>query len=178
MKTSAVLIGYMGAGKSTVARALATKSGAKLLDTDELLTERFGMSISRFFELQGEEAFRERETALLKELSEQGFSGILSTGGGMPLREANRALLKKLGHVFYLKATPQVIAGRLWGHKGRPLLEGVKDKEELTERIGSMLKVREEAYLAAADTVLDTDDNDLARVLEQISHIVSLAEFS
>ena len=178
MKRGVVLVGYMGAGKSTLGRALSKKYGTKKLHTNLILADRIGMSISDYFAKEGEAAFRDRETELLLELEEQGFSGILSTGGGMPLREENRRMLKKIGHVFYLKASPGVIADRLWGRSGRPLLDGMKDKEELSLKIREMLKKREAAYLDAADTVLDTDDNDIARVIDQISRIVALAEFS
>ncbi len=150
-----ILIGYMGCGKSTVSRLLAEKSGKRLIDSDEEIEKRQGISISEIFNKSGEPAFRAMETKLLEELIGNDFDGILSCGGGMPLREENRQLLKQLGTVVFLKADPEVIAARLRNDQSRPLLNGLNDDEK-KRKIGEMLLTREAAYIAGADLEIDT----------------------
>ena len=164
-----VLTGYMGAGKSSVAFALARECGLPLVDTDARISALCGMSISDIFKDYGEPYFRDRETRLLKSLKEEGFEGILSTGGGMPLKEENRQLMKSLGKVFYLRAKPSTIAKRLSNDSSRPLLAGAADMAEKEKRIADMLALREEAYESAADTVIDTDDLNVHEIVNLIS---------
>ncbi|MBR6257389.1 MAG: shikimate kinase [Lachnospiraceae bacterium] len=163
-----VLIGYMGAGKSSVAAALGRKLHLKVHDTDACIEARSGMTISNMFRDCGEAYFRDQETSLLKELKEEGFEGILSTGGGMPLREENRELLRSVGKVFYLKASPASIAKRLSGDTTRPLLAGAKDMAEKERRIADMLSARAAAYEAAADEIIDTDTKNISKCVEEI----------
>lgn len=165
---SIVLIGYMGAGKSSVAFSLARECGLTFLDTDARIAALCGMSISDIFKEYGEPYFRDRETRLLKSLKEEGFKGILSTGGGMPLKEENRQLMKNLGTVFYLKAKPSTIAERLSHDTSRPLLAGAKDQAEKEQRIADMLAGREPAYEDAADVVIDTDEQSVQEIVDKI----------
>ena len=158
MDKAVVLTGYMGAGKSSVAAELGRRLGAEVLDTDARIEELEGMSISSIFKQYGEAYFRDKETGLLEKLKEEGFCGILSTGGGMPLRSANREFLRDLGCVFYLKASPAAIARRLSEDDSRPLLAGAKDMAEKEKRIAAMLSEREAAYKDGADIIVDTDE--------------------
>ena len=163
-----VLIGYMGAGKSSVASALGRRLDIKVLDTDACIEERSGMTISNMFKEYGEAYFRDKETALLKELKEDGFKGILSTGGGMPLREENRDLLRSVGKVFYLNASPKAIAKRLAGDNTRPLLAGALNMAEKEQRIADMLLLRAAAYEDAADEIIDTDTKNISECVDEI----------
>ncbi len=111
----------MGCGKSSVGRRIASNTGHRFADTDEIVAARAGRSISRIFAEQGEAHFRELETAALKELSDA--SGIvLATGGGIILREKNRAALRSIGPVMWLDAAPDVLFGRVSRNRKRPLL--------------------------------------------------------
>ncbi len=163
-----VLIGYMGCGKSSTASALSKKSGLSVLDTDAAIAAHMGMSITDIFERYGEERFRSEETELLKRLVREGFRGILSAGGGTPLREENRGLLRQLGTVVWLTAEPATIADRLKYDSSRPLLAGASGREERISRIRNMLDQREAAYAAAAMRRIATDGLDVNAVAEQI----------
>ncbi|SCY01182.1 shikimate kinase [Lachnospiraceae bacterium XPB1003] len=151
-----ILTGYMGSGKSTVSRELEKLTGLKMLDTDARIEQDAGKSITRIFAEEGEDAFRDMETELLNELLRSGFKGILSTGGGMPVRRDNRILMSRLGAVFYLKASPETICNRLVNDTTRPLLAG-ETKEGKLEKIKNMLEMRKEAYESGADHIIITD---------------------
>ena len=163
-----ILTGYMGSGKSSVSRLLGSKLDIRLIDTDEKIERDADMKISRIFEEYGEERFREMETELLRSLKNESGTILISTGGGMPLRPENRKLLKELGTVIYLKASPKVIARRLEHDTTRPLLAGTVLLSEKEERIGAMLKNREAAYLECADMVIDTDDMSVEDIVSRI----------
>lgn len=157
MKGKAIILtGYMGCGKTTISKILAEKTGKQLMDSDAEIEREQGISINEIFKLHGEAAFREMETELLRKLVNEGFDGVLSCGGGMPLKEENRELLKQLGTVFYLKTGAAVIAGRLKGDGSRPLLNGLNDAEKV-KKIEEMLMLRSESYEKGADHVTDTD---------------------
>src|SRR3954452_2507163 len=103
-----VLIGFMGAGKSSVGRTLARMTGLGRFDTDEMIANRFGLSISEIFEAHGEEKFREAETEALRQLAGEG-QAIIVTGGGIVLRAQNVELLRELGRIFYLSADEEIL---------------------------------------------------------------------
>ena len=163
-----ILVGYMGSGKSSVARLLGDRLNAFVLDTDEKIERDADMKISRIFEEFGEERFRDMETELLRSMKDENAGFLISTGGGMPMRPENRKLLKELGTVIYLKASPEVIARRLEHDTTRPLLVGAKLLSEKEERIGAMLKLRNGAYTECADIVIDTDDLSVEEIVSVI----------
>lgn len=116
-----VLIGMMGCGKSTCGRLLQEKLGWELVDTDQLIIDREGMDISRIFAQKGEDYFRALETAVARELADR--SGlIIATGGGLPLKEENRTLLRRTGTVFFLNRDPEQIYDKA-NLKDRPLAQ-------------------------------------------------------
>ncbi len=159
-----ILCGYMGSGKSTVARELSRKLGIPVIDTDERIVKTQGKSINDIFAQQGETAFRDMETELIKELIREEAGGIISLGGGMVLREENRKLLRALGPVVFLEASPEVIYKRVSGNSDRPLLAG----DDLMGKIESMLKIRTPLYKDAAGICVDTDGINAAAVAECI----------
>ena len=110
--SSIVLIGFMGAGKTTVGKELV-KKGFELIDTDAYIEACEKMSIPDIFAQKGEDYFRQAETKALKTLLVQDKQFVISCGGGMPLREENRKLLKKLGMVVYLRIQPETVLARL-----------------------------------------------------------------
>ncbi len=159
-----ILIGFMGCGKTTVGLRLSYKLRMPVEDTDKLIEARQKCSIRDIFAKEGEEAFRSMETALLEEISQRNFSRILSVGGGTPVREENRRLLKACGTVVYLRAEARTIYQRLKGDTSRPLLQC----EDPLQRIESLLAERKEAYESCADIIVDVDDISMEDVLEQL----------
>lgn len=153
-KRTVVLIGFMGSGKTTIGLRLSYLLRLPVEDTDKWIERRSGLSISEIFATQGEEAFRELETQLLKELAESDHSRILSVGGGTPLREQNQDLLKKSGTVVYLRIQPETVWKRLKGDASRPLLQC----EDPLGRIRELLAKRSEKYESCADVIIDVDE--------------------
>ena len=162
-----VLTGYMGCGKSTVGQALAEKTGKDFLDTDAAIEEMQGCCIREIFEEQGEEAFRDMETELLRHLSETCVNTVIATGGGIVLRSENRELLKKTGQVVWLKASPEETLKRVKNDTGRPLLDSASE-QEMAEKIQHMLRERGPAYSAAADRTVMTDGKSVVKILQEI----------
>lgn len=163
-----VLIGFMGSGKSTMGIRLSYQLRYALEDTDKLIEARAGKSINEIFAQEGEEAFRQMETELLKKLAEKKGRRIYSVGGGTPVRAVNRPLLKELGTVVYLRARPETIYERLKDDTTRPLLQG----EDPLGKISRMMAEREEAYIETADVVLDVDEMTAEQVVEHIAGCV------
>ena len=145
-----VLIGFMGAGKSSVGRALARRTGLPLFDIDALVSERRGSSIAVIFALDGEDEFRACETAVLAGISAQ--PAIIVTGGGIVLRAENVATMKRLGTVVYLTADEETLFERAMRRATRPLLQTSDPRATFAE----LLQVRAPLYRAAADVTVDT----------------------
>ena len=166
-----VLIGFMGSGKSTIGRKLHEQLGYQLIDTDALIEERQGKTISKIFADQGEAAFRDMETALLEELvAHPPANRIVSTGGGIILREENRKLLQQLGFVVWLKAPAAEILERTKRNNDRPLLQ----TEDPEAAIKAMMSERGPLYTETAHLELDTGNLDVeeacAGILECASY--------
>ena len=158
-----VLIGFMGAGKSTISDYLSTMFDMKLVEMDQEIVEREEMSIPDIFATYGEEYFRNLETNLLKELQE-GENCIISCGGGVPMRERNVVEMKKNGRVVLLTAKPETILERVKDNHDRPLLEGNKT----VPYIAGLMEKRREKYQAAADIVIETDGKDKLEICEEL----------
>lgn len=143
-----VLIGMMGAGKSTCGALLGKKLGRTVVDTDTLIEQQTGRTISELFASEGEAYFRDLETQLVHELAEQ-HNLIIATGGGLPLREVNRKVLKENGIVFWLKRDPAETY-RAGAMEHRPLAQqGLKS---FVERF----QMRTPFYEMAADYVIES----------------------
>ena len=158
------LIGFSGTGKSHVGRLVSDMLGWGLADMDEMITKRAGVPIVEIFE-QGEDKFRALEREMLAEVA-VGDRVVVSTGGGVPVSEENRQVMRSAGMTVRLEAAPEIIFGRLKGSprgnsdkaaRGviRPMLQEEGD-EAPVERIRALLAEREEAY-AAADATICTD---------------------
>ncbi len=163
-KNNIILIGYMGCGKTTVGEALAGCLSYQFMDTDQLLEEKTSDTINHIFAVQGEEYFRNLETELLEELQPTLKQTVLSTGGGLPLREQNVKLLKEMGYIVYLKASKETTLQRLTGDRSRPLLQG----ENVEQKIENMLASRTPIYTQAADQSVITDDKSIEEIVTLI----------
>lgn len=159
-----ILIGFMGSGKTTIGIRLSYRLRRTIKDTDKIIEAREGRTISEIFATEGEAYFREQETRLLQEFVEKGYRQILSVGGGTPVKEKNRQLLKKIGIVVYLRIQPQTVYERLKEDHTRPLLQG----EDPLGKITNLMEQRKEAYEAGADVIIDVDDLDMEVIIEQI----------
>lgn len=159
-----ILIGFMGAGKTSVGERLSALYGRTLIDTDRMIEDRAGMSISHLFETSGEDAFRRLETQVLEDLLNHAEGEVISVGGGLPLREENRTLLRKLGQVVYLKVKTETVLERLRGDTSRPLLQG----ERMEERVNDLLAHRSPIYQQAAHVMIEVDGKAIDQIAEEI----------
>ena len=159
-----VLIGFMGCGKSTVGRKLANALSYEFLDTDALIEEAYGKTISRMFEEDGEAFFRDAETELLKKLEQEADGMVLATGGGMPMRKENVDLLKQIGPVVFLFAETETILTRLQKDTGRPLADG----EGREQRLRALYESRLPVYEGAADLCLNTEGKSFFGIIGEI----------
>lgn len=158
-----VLIGFMGAGKSTVAAELRSRYGMEILEMDAIIAQREGMSIPEIFQTRGEEYFRDAETALLVELQAR-ENTVVSCGGGTAMRERNVEQMKKIGPVFLLTARPETILERVKEDHSRPLLEGRKDGAY----IAALMEARRPKYERACDWAVETDGKTAREIAEEI----------
>ena len=157
------LIGFMGTGKSTVAKALKKETGAEIIEMDQLIAQRENLSIPKIFEEKGEAYFRNVETELLMEL-QSGEKTIVSCGGGVPMREKNVLEMKKSGKVVLLTALPETILERVKDNEDRPLLQNRKSVEGIRE----LMEQRREKYEAAADVMVATDGKSAETIAREI----------
>jgi shikimate kinase len=159
------LVGLPGGGKSTVGRQLAKRLGARFLDADVVLEDRIGMPIRQFFEEFGEAAFRDREEAVLDELTAHPPSSlILATGGGALLRPANRERLRDRTTVVYLRSTPEELFRRLRHDTQRPLLQVADPLAKLRE----LHEQRHPLYEQTAHYCVDTGRPSVSTLVNMI----------
>lgn len=158
-----VLIGFMGAGKSTISGYLRDMFAMEVVEMDQVIAEKEGMSISDIFEVYGEEYFRDAETNLLIEMQSQ-TNVVISCGGGVPMRERNVVEMRKNGKVVLLTAKPETILDRVKDNHDRPLLENNKN----VPFIADLMEKRREKYEAAADIVIQTDGKSKLEICEEI----------
>ena len=164
LKHNIILIGFMGSGKTSVGGKLAEQLTYHFWDTDQMLERQAGDSINHIFAVHGEEYFRNLETELLKDLQSNLDKTVLSTGGGLPLREQNSKLLRELGYVVFLKASKQTTLQRLRDDTTRPLLKGY----DLEQRVDRMLTARTPVYEKAAHKIVVTDNKPVNEIAELI----------
>lgn len=145
------LVGLMGAGKTTVGRALAKKLNKRFIDSDHEIEARTGASIPLIFEIEGEASFRQREAEVIRDLTAQSDI-VLATGGGAILRPENRECLKTRGTVIYLRASVNSILQRTSHDKNRPLLQTADPRR----RIEELAREREPYYREVADIIVET----------------------
>lgn len=166
------LVGLMGAGKTTVGRALARLTGKRFLDSDHEIEARTGVRVPVIFEIEGEAGFRAREAEVIDELTRLDDI-VLATGGGVVMNPVNRECLKRSGLVIYLRANVDDLYLRTCHDKNRPLLQTANPKAKLQE----LYEIRDPLYREVADLVIDTSSqsvhqliNRLQKELEQYFH--------
>lgn len=157
------LVGMMGSGKSTSGRLAADSLDVAFFDTDEEVASSAGRPVADVWEELGEPSFREMESGAIRRLA--GENAVISTGGGVVLDHGNREVMKTSGSVIWLRCPPEVLASRLQGSSGRPLLDGEPD---LAAAIGVVLGRRSAAYSEVADFEIDTSLLSVAEVAARI----------
>jgi shikimate kinase len=163
-----VLVGLMGAGKTTVGERCADRLGRPLVDTDEVVAATAGQTVAEVFATEGERGFRARERVAVADACAAPEPLVIACGGGAVLDPDNRAAMRAAGVVVWLRASPLELAARVGDGAGRPLLAAGATPEAL-ERLAA---VRAPAYDAAAHVAVDTDgldpDTVAGRVLEEL----------
>jgi 3-dehydroquinate synthase len=163
-----VLVGMMGAGKTTVGRMLAKQLGKTFIDSDEEIQKRTGVKVSHIFDVEGEEGFRQRESCVLQDLVKLD-NIVLATGGGAVLKPDNREVLQKNGVVIYLKSGVHDLWQRTRHDHNRPLLQTANPRARLQE----LFEQRDPIYTAVADHIIHTGKQSvqilIARLIKKIS---------
>ncbi len=161
-----ILVGPMGAGKSTIGRLLAKELRLPFKDSDKEVEQRTGTNIPWIFDVEGEQGFRDREHAVLADLC-QSSGLVLATGGGAVLREENRHTLRQGGYVVYLCTSVEQQLERTARDRNRPLLQTADPRK--------VLSIRDPLYRQVADVVVETDERPPRMVvMEIISHLRTL----
>jgi shikimate kinase len=163
---SIVLIGMMGAGKSSVGDCLRWRTGLRLFDTDEIVISKFGMPISKIFSKHGENKFREAETEALQGLPTT-KPVVIVTGGGIVLREQNVDLLKRLGVMVWLEADEKTLFKRASQSGNRPLLQRKSPRKAFIKMLRERLPLYAKIADIRVDTSLLTDDEVAVAILSK-----------
>ncbi|PKQ28439.1 MAG: shikimate kinase [Candidatus Anoxymicrobium japonicum] len=161
-RSNIVLIGFMYAGKSTVGGLLARSAGKPFVDTDCVIEQETGATVSELFERDGEPRFREIERKVVARVT-GGTGLVIALGGGAVLDPANVQDAKKNGIIYYLSVTPSTVASRAALAGGRPLLDG-----KSTEEIAALLEQRREFYLSAAEVTVEADSREASEIAREI----------
>lgn len=164
MRNNVYLIGFMGCGKTTVAREFCQLFSMEMMEMDEELEKQAGMSIPDIFEHHGEGYFRDMETSLIKELGERD-NMVVSCGGGTPLRKENVEAMKQGGTIALLTASPETIYERVKDSSNRPVIEGNKTPSYIAE----LMHQRRPAYESAADLTIETDGKTVSEICRELA---------
>lgn len=156
-----ILVGFMGAGKTTIGKLLAKRKGMPYYDIDEEIVQDQKQTIAAIFAKSGEEAFRELETAKLQELL--GKNGVISTGGGIVLNTDNRELLTSHPAVFYLQTSPTTFLERLKEDTSRPLIQ-----QKTMAEVKAIFEPRVPLYEGVASHIITTDEKSPEVIVEEI----------
>ena len=157
------LVGFMGVGKSTVCTLLKQMLAMDSVESDEIIVQRAGMSINDIFDHYGEAHFRDMESQVLKDLGVC-HQTVISCGGGAVLRPQNVETLRQHSRIVLLTASPETILSLVKDNDDRPKLRGKKNVRD----IAAMMAVREPAYMAAADVIVNTDNKSVLQICEEI----------
>ncbi|CAA0114500.1 Shikimate kinase 1 [BD1-7 clade bacterium] len=163
MPTKIILVGPMGAGKTTIGRMLAQELGLPFKDVDHMVVEQAGADIPWIFDMEGELGFRKRETQSLL-ASIDGESAIIATGGGIVTQAENRKLLNLQSCVVYLATSVEQQYQRTLKDKNRPLLQQSDPRQVLED----LMAIRRPLYEEVADITIETDRNRPKAVVNQI----------
>lgn len=159
-----LLVGMMGAGKTTIGRGLAARLGRALLDSDAEVERSTGRGVREIFEREGEGAFRREESRVLREATERHDPSVIAVAGGAVLDPGNRALIAAAGLVVWLRADPDVLVHRVGEGLGRPLLG-----DDPKEAIHRLYEMRAPLYASIADVIVDVDGRSPSEVVDEIA---------
>lgn len=165
------LVGMMGAGKTTIGKALAKRLERRFLDTDQEVVRRTGVAVPTIFDIEGEAGFRARERAVLEELVKLDDT-VLATGGGIVIQEANRKTMALHGTVIYLRASVEDLWRRTRRDRSRPLLQTPNPLETLR----NLYAQRDPLYHEVAHIVADTSSQSVQRLISEL--LQKLDDFS
>lgn len=158
-----ILVGMMGAGKTSIGQRLANRLGWRYLDSDEQVERNTGRTVPEIFETDGEAAFRREEARALAEATAGAEPSVVSAAGGSVLDAGNRELMRRAGPVVWLRAEPATLAARVGSGAGRPLL--APDPAAALPRLDAE---RRPLYAEVADVVVDVDDLTPDEVVDRI----------
>ena len=164
-----LLVGPMGAGKSTIGRHLADLLDLPFVDVDSEIESRAGADIQWIFDMEGEQGFRDRECKVLKDLASHDQPQVIATGGGIVLREENRTILRNSGKVIYLSATAEQLFERTRRDKSRPLLQ-VEDRRAVIEQL---IETRDPLYKQVADMVFPSGSTQPHKLAKKLAEALS-----
>ncbi len=167
------LIGLPGSGKSTVGRQLARRLQLPFFDSDHVIEQQLGCSIREYFEREGEARFRDVEQAVIDELTQKPKC-VLSTGGGVVLRAANRQHLHERSQVVYLNSSPDELYRRLRHDTSRPLLQVADPLDRLRE----LFTQRDPLYRETAHFIIETGRPSVPTLVNMIVMQLELAGFT
>jgi len=167
---SIVLIGMMGAGKSSVGRSLQRRTQFALLDTDEIVASKFGLSIPEIFSKYGEQVFREAETQALREMAPDKQT-VVVTGGGIVLGEDNLDFLKRLGVVVWLDGKEETLFERAARSGNRPLLQRGNPREVFAQILQARLPLYAKVANIRVDTSVLTDEEVAVAILSKLGKL-------
>lgn len=157
------LVGMMGAGKTTLGKALAQRLGRHFVDTDKILVERTGVPVAMIFEIEGEAGFRRRESSILAEISDLDDQ-VVATGGGAVIAAENRDAMRRSGTVIYLRARPEHLWNRVKHDNTRPLLATADPEGTLA----ALVKARDPLYREAAHLIVDTGTQSASTIMQRV----------
>lgn len=181
IKKHIYLTGFMGAGKSKIGPILAENLGCSFFDSDHLIEKESGKRIFDIFEKEGEAAFRNMESNMIRRLANKSDPAVISLGGGALKRQQNLELIRQTGIRVYIKSSPESIVERVKHSTKRPLLrieDGPDYEQRLLERIHALLGQRKALY-EQAEIILDRDALELGTIVEELTRqIKTLEEFS
>ncbi|MDD6208461.1 MAG: shikimate kinase [Clostridiales bacterium] len=164
MNDNIILIGFMGSGKTTIGKRLAKLLEYSFVDTDQLIEKKQGMMVRDIFSQKGERYFRQLETDTISEMVQTCHKTIISSGGGLPLRECNVKILQELGFVIMLDVSKETVIKRLEGDTTRPLLQG----DNVDEKVEELLTYREPLYELAAHMKVPVNGRTIQDIAEEI----------
>ena len=167
---SIVLIGMMGAGKSCVGRCLQRRTKLALVDTDDIVASKFGISIPEIFSKYGEQGFRDAEAQALDELA-PAEPAIIVTGGGIVLRAKNVDVLKRLGVIVWLDGNEETLFERASRARTRPLLQGENPREAFTQLLQARLPLYAKLGNIRIDTSVLTDEEIAMAILSKLGRL-------
>lgn len=157
-----ILIGFMGCGKTSVGKKLASRNKLLFVDTDALIENNSNQSIKDIFSHKGEAYFRELETATIKSLLDELDNAVISVGGGLPIKTGNGELLGQLGTVVFLDASLETINKRLKNDKDRPLFSNKDNKVE------ELYHFRKPIYTQYAHMIIQVDNMNIDDIIDDI----------